>query len=76
MPVDRQVPGFVTWGRYDNLFSALLARPGEWCSLPLVEIAGESPARKQISILNNASLRGIKIKTTVQEGRLYARLRE
>jgi hypothetical protein len=47
---------------------------GEWASIPLEEIAGAANVNKQNSIGQAAKTRGFRVQTTVQAGRLYARL--
>jgi hypothetical protein len=71
-PVDR--PARPARNSYADFFAALLATPSEWCSLPLEEIAGTTPMRKQTTVLTGAAKRGLKVQTTVQQGHLYARV--
>jgi hypothetical protein len=71
-PVDR--PARPARNSYADFFAAMLATPTEWCSLPLEEIAGATPTRKQTTVLTGATKRGLKVQTTVQQGRLYAHI--
>jgi len=59
---------------YDALFEALTASPGEWASLPLDEVGGETMRDKQGALHVGARCRGRKVQTTVQQGRIYARI--
>ena len=46
---------------------------GDWVSLPVEEITGATPAAKQVAILRGSSVRRLRVQTTIQQGRLYAR---
>jgi hypothetical protein len=59
---------------YLNLFTALRSQHGEWCSIPLTEIAGKTNAQRQTRIHSVARQRGLKVQTTIQGEKLYARL--
>jgi hypothetical protein len=60
-------------GRYDLFFSILASASGEWVSIPLSEVRGRG-YMKQGTLLAGARYRGLKIKTTMQGDRVYARL--
>jgi hypothetical protein len=70
-PVDRPVRAVPR--SYTNFLTAVRDANGAWVSIPLADISGAKPATKQVVILRGAAVRGFKVQTTVQEGRLYAR---
>lgn len=70
--IRRRGPGHF-YHAYGTFLDALVANPGRWASLPLAEITGASRYKKQVTILNAAKNRRIRIQTTVQQERLYAR---
>jgi hypothetical protein len=53
---------------------AIREAAGVWVRLPIEEVTGASNARKQTTIHTAAAGRGIRVTTTIQEGRLFARL--
>ena len=59
---------------YAAFFNLLKTNPGEWVSIGLDDITGDTPERKQRAIASNATSRKLRIQTSRQEGRLYARL--
>lgn len=67
-------PTPTTYNSYEEFFTALLSKPGEWVSVPLGDISGSTPRNKQITIHTAAHKRGVRVRTTVQDGRFYARI--
>jgi hypothetical protein len=61
---------------YPSFFAALIDRCGEWASLPLDEVAGKTDEAKQSIIWSLARIRGLRVQTTVQDGRIFARVIE
>lgn len=60
---------------YDALFEILTTLPsGEWASLPLDEVGGPTNRHKQSTLHVAAVCRGRKVQTTIQQGRIYARI--
>ena len=77
MPLNLDQPKFERARRkreYAELFAALEATPGRWASLALDDIAGPTTAAKQSAIWSLGRQRGFRVQTTVQDGRLYARI--
>jgi hypothetical protein len=81
MPIETTAPPFTRAnngsrlkGKYADFFDRIRELKGGWVSLPLDEITGATPTLKQIRIHAAAASRGIRLNTTIQEGRLYARL--
>jgi hypothetical protein len=70
-PVDRPIR--TAPRSYSQFLDRVREAQGEWLSLPIEEISGAKPATKQVAILRGAAVRGFKVQTTIQEGRLYAR---
>jgi hypothetical protein len=73
-PMDRRPTRPVGGGKYQSFMDAIRAAGSAWVSLPLEEVTGASNARKQTTIHTAAAGRGIRVATTIQEGRLFARL--
>jgi hypothetical protein len=46
---------------------------GNWVSVPLDEVSGETVKTKQSVVLNAAKNRGLRVQTTVQKERIYVR---
>lgn len=76
MPVSVAPPPRIRFrsSSYDSLFHALIADPGGWASLPLDEVGGRENREKQANLLAQAKRRGVRIQTSCQGGRIYARI--
>lgn len=76
MPIELAPPptGRTFRRNYDALFATLTAAPGEWASLPLDEVGGETMRDKQGALHVAARCRSRKVQTTIQQGRIYARI--
>jgi hypothetical protein len=76
MPVSVAPPPRIRFrsSSYDSLFHALIADPGGWASLPLDEVAGRKNREKQANLLTQGKRRGVRIQTSCQDGRIYARI--
>jgi hypothetical protein len=73
-PVNRQPRALQK--SYTEFVNAIVHEAGGWVSLSLDEVTGSSGKYKQSNVLQCAKSRGVLIHTSVQEGRLYARLRQ
>jgi hypothetical protein len=60
--------------RYDEFLTAIKQAGGNWASVPVEEVTGSTSGRKQTTIFQAARTRGLHVTTTIQAGRLYARL--
>jgi hypothetical protein len=61
---------------YAEFLAGVRNANGRWLSLPLTEVTGPTKGSKQSKILLGARVRGFRVQTTIQAGRLYARLRQ
>lgn len=63
--------------KYKSIIDQVVAADGEWLRITHDEIApGSSVAAKQTRIWQAASIRGVKIQTTAQEGAIFIRLQK
>jgi hypothetical protein len=62
--------------KYEPFLKLLTQNPTEWVSLPLDEIGGDTKTRKQNTILCSGRNVGLRLTTTIQGERLYARVVE
>jgi hypothetical protein len=60
-------------GNYDAFLGAI-RRSADWVSVAVEEIGGNDTKQKQSTILLAAKVRKFRVQTSVQRGRLYARL--
>ncbi|MFP5230800.1 MAG: hypothetical protein ACLGXA_24550 [Acidobacteriota bacterium] len=61
---------------YSELFRALEQHPGQWVSVPVAEVTGNTKNRKTTSVLSAAAHRGVKVQTQIEGERLYVRVVE
>jgi hypothetical protein len=59
-----------------NFFALLTRNPGEWTSLPSGAIGGDTATGKHTRIHSGARQMGVRVQTTIQGGRVYARIVE
>ena len=62
--------------RTRELLDAVVAHPGQWVAMPIAELGMTKAIHAQTALLNCARSRGIRIRTTIQDDRLYARVVE
>lgn len=76
MPAELGPPPRVSQRRhkYKEFFRLLITNPGQWASLPLDEVGGATPNAKQTNLWSCAKQFGMRIQTTVQEGKVFARV--
>lgn len=61
---------------YKHFFDLLTRNSGEWGSLPLDEVGGKTPTEKHTRIHSGARQMRLQVQTTIQAGRIYARIIE
>jgi len=61
---------------YKHLFNLLTCSPGEWASVPIDEVGGDTATKKHTCIHSRARQMGVRVQTTIQDGRVYARIVE
>jgi hypothetical protein len=75
MQIEVHAPPGILRRSYAEFLTRIRAEEGKWVSIPLTEVAGESVKAKQSVILSSAKNHGLKVQTTVQQGRIYVRYR-
>jgi hypothetical protein len=58
---------------YADFLKRIREENGGWVSVPLEEVAGQSTKAKQSVIISAAKNHGLKVQTTIQQGRIYVR---
>ena len=61
---------------YHDLFRALRDHPGQWVSLPVNEVSGNTKNQKTTRVLTAAGVRGVRVQTQIEEERMYVRVIE
>jgi hypothetical protein len=73
MQIEVHAPPGVLRRSYADFLARIREENREWVSVPLDEVAGQSTKAKQSVIISAAKNHGLKIQTTVQQGRIYVR---
>jgi hypothetical protein len=75
MSIERRTPEAVrTRNQYDVLIQELIKIPGDWIAADLTDITGRDNASKQRAVIQAASQRGLRIQTSVREGKIFVRM--
>jgi hypothetical protein len=76
MPIEFDPPAIARHPNrsWTTFMTELLAAAGGWVSLPVSEVTGETKKAKQGLAHQAARIRGLRVQTTIQDGRLYSRL--
>jgi hypothetical protein len=62
--------------RTRELLDAVIANPEQWVAMPIVDLGFTKPTHAQTALLNSARIRGVRIRTSVQQGKLYGTIVE
>jgi hypothetical protein len=73
MQIEVHAPPGILRRSYADFLTRIREENGAWVSVPLEEVAGHSTKAKQSVIISAAKNHGLKIQTTVQQGRIYVR---
>jgi hypothetical protein len=76
MQIEVHPPPGILRRSYADFLTRIREENGGWVSVPLNEVAGESNKAKQCVIISAAKNHGLKIQTTIQQGRIYVRFTE
>jgi hypothetical protein len=75
MKIEVHAPPAILRRSYTEFLSRIREEAGGWVSVALTDVAGDSIKTKQSVILSAAKNFGMKVQTTVQQGRIYVRYR-
>jgi hypothetical protein len=75
VPIPANDPRSGNTSRYSGLMQVIKDAAGEWvCCADLSLIAGRDTKQKSVALYSAAARRGLRIRTTIQNGLLYVRL--
>jgi hypothetical protein len=73
MQIEVHAPPRTLRRSYADFLTRIHEENGAWVSVPVGEVAGQSSKAKQSVIISAAKNHGLKVQTTIQEGRIYVR---
>jgi hypothetical protein len=73
MQIEVHAPPGILRRSYADFLARIREENGEWVSVPLDEVAGQTNKAKQSVIISAAKNHKLKIQTTIQQGRIYVR---
>jgi hypothetical protein len=73
MQIEVHAPPGALRRSYLEFLERVRVEGGNWVSVPLDDVSGDSIKTKQSVILSAAKNKGLRVQTTVQKGRIYVR---